>query len=180
MARTPQEDAEAWETSHRIDEHVHVGGYLAAARPAHMRARGITHIIKLFADDPGYPGGRHRHPGIKYLVVEADDVPGYPLDRHFVTCLAFLQKAIRMDGQILIHCHQGISRAPTIAMLYLIVLRGHTLPRAWRLVKGQRPMANPNPYFRGLLVDVDRRLRRLRDLRKRTARRPMTVGGADR
>jgi predicted protein tyrosine phosphatase len=167
MARTPREDAEAWGTSHRVDEYVHVGGYLAAAHPAHVRARGITHILKLFADDPSYPGGQHRHPGVEYLVVAADDAPGYPLERHFVACLAFFQKAVRARGQILLHCHMGISRAPTIAMLYLIVLRGFALPQAWRLVKSRRPMANPNPGFLAILVDVDARVRRLRAEKKR-------------
>jgi len=170
MARTPREDAEAWGTSHRVDEHVHVGGYLAAARPAHVRARGITHILKLFADDPSYPGGQHRHPGIDYLVVAADDVPGYPLDRHFVACLAFLQKAVRARGQVLVHCHQGISRAPTIAVLHLIVNRGLTLPQAWGIVKTRRPMANPNPGFRALLINIDVRVRRLRAGKKGVGR----------
>lgn len=145
---------ECWTTSHPIDPHVWVGGYLAAASPAHVRARGVTHVLKLFADDPSYPGGRARHAGVEYLVVGAEDAPDYPLHRHFPACLSFLRDAVGRGGKVLIHCHAGVSRAPTIAVLYLMVLRGLPLADAWRRVKSARPMARPNPGFQALLVGV--------------------------
>src|SRR5271166_4066704 len=63
----------------RVDPNVFIGGYLAAADPAFVRREGITRIVKLFADDPSFAGGRVRHPGVAYLVVDAEDVPGYDI-----------------------------------------------------------------------------------------------------
>ena len=150
-----------WRTSHRVDAHLWVGGYLAAACPHHLRERGITHVLKLFADDPSYPGGQVRHPGVCYKVVAAEDRPDYPLHLHFSEGLAFLQEALARGGRVLVHCHAGVSRAPTFAVLYLMA-RGAPLVQGWRRVKAARPMAAPNPGFRALLLaaEEDRRRRK--------------------
>ena len=73
------------ETTTRVDETVHIGGFLAAADPDHVRRRGFTHILKLFPDTLSYAGGYHRHPGVEYLVVDARDEPDYPLGGHLRT-----------------------------------------------------------------------------------------------
>lgn len=149
-------------SSARVDEHVHIGGYLAAADPEHVRARGITHILKLFADDASYPGGSHRHPGVEYLVIGAEDRPDYPLDRHFVDCLQFVQKAVRGRGQVLVHCHAGVSRSATVVLLHLMVNSGMSLSGAWGVLKTRRAAANPNPGFWRILQDIDNRAQRFR------------------
>ncbi len=145
-----------------VDEHVHIGGYAAAADPARARREGYTHVLKLFADDPSYPGGSHRHPGLEYLVVGAADEPDFPLDRHFAECLRFIQRAIGAGGKVLVHCHAGVSRSATIVLLHLMINRGLSLAEAWAHLKAARPVANPNPGFWALLDDVDRRAARIR------------------
>jgi protein-tyrosine phosphatase len=149
-------------TTTRVDENVHIGGYLAAADPAYVEARGYTHILKLFPDDPSYRGGTHRHPGVQYKVVDADDLPDYPLDRHFAECLQFIQKAIRENGQVLVHCHAGVSRSSTIVILHLMINTGLPLSAAYARLKAARPVINPNPGFWDLLVGIDRRASRFR------------------
>ncbi len=145
-------------TSDRIDSCVRVGGYAAAADPAHIRAHGITHIVKLFRDDPSYPGGCHRHLGVQYHIIPAEDHPAFDLRGYLAPAMDFIASALRSGGVVLIHCHCGVSRAPTVAIVHRIVHAGDSLRNAWQLVKSRRRMAQPNPGFVRLLVDVERRI----------------------
>lgn len=149
-------------TIHRVDAHVYIGGYLAAADRARVEKIGFTHILKLFADDSSYPGGYHKHPGIKYLVVSADDSPIYPIEQHFAECLRFIQAAIRGGGRVLVHCHAGISRSATIVLLHLVINAGLPLTEAWARLKLLRPAVHPNSGFWASLEEVDRRAAQLR------------------
>lgn len=170
MAFTNAEDAaerraaiqRACGTTTRVDEHVHIGGYLAAADAGHVRREKFTHILKLFPDDKTYPGGYHRHEGVEYFVVGAEDTPGYPLDKHFARCLQFIQGVVREKGRVLVHCHAGISRSSTIVLLHLMINNGLTLSEAWAHLKHARPVVNPNHGFWKLLLDVDERATRFR------------------
>ena len=163
-------------TTTRVDNNVYIGGYLAAADLSHIKRQKITHILKLFSDDQTYAGGYHRHPGIEYLVIDAEDRPDYPLDKHFVDCLKFIQKAIREQGRILVHCHAGISRSATIVLLHLMINTGLSLNKAWAHLKQARPVINPNLGFWGLLKDIHRRtiyLRMGRHVRTRPNHTPL-------
>jgi len=153
---------EAAATAHRVDSHVYIGGYLAAADADYVRREGFARILKLFADTPEYPGGRHRHPGVTYKVVEAEDRADYPLDVHFADCLEFIQDGIRRGEKTLVHCHAGVSRSGTIVLLHLMVNRGLDLDRALSLLRGRRPVVNPNPGFWLMLRGVEARALALR------------------
>lgn len=143
-------------TTNRVDDHVYISGYLIAADYNHVRKHGYTHILKLFPDDITYFGGYCRHPGIEYKVVDMADIPEFPIQKHFKECLQFIQKAIRENGKILVHCHAGVSRASTIVLLHLMVNSGYNLSEAWKKLKLIRSVINPNPGFWNRLVDIDK------------------------
>lgn len=145
------------QTIDQVDQHVYIGGYLAAADPAVVRQIGVTHILKLFPDDPSYPGGYHRHPGVEYLVINADDCIGFPLDRYFCACIRFIRQALRhRGGRILVHCHAGISRSATIVLLHLMINSSLTLDTALAVLKRARPAVSPNPGFWRMLEALPR------------------------
>lgn len=146
----------------RVDSNVFIGGYLAAADPAFVRREGITRVVKLFADDPSYAGGRVRHPGVAYLVVDAEDVPGCDIRVGAVSALRFIQDGLRRGEQILVHCHMGISRSATVVLLHLMVNRQMTLSAAWGYLKTVRPVVRPNSGFVVHLKATDERIRALR------------------
>jgi dual specificity phosphatase 12 len=145
-----------YRTASRVDENVHIGGYLAAADPAYVRAQKYTHILKLFSDDPSCP----RHPGILYMVIGAHDAPDYPLYSHFIECNRFIQTAIRAGGQVLVHGHAGVSRAATIVAIHLMINKGLPLMEAYCRLKSVRPVIRPNSGFWAHLVIVDRAIDR--------------------
>lgn len=149
-------------TAHFVTGDICVGGYLRAADADFVRANGFKRIVKMFADDGTYPGGFHRHQGVKYYVAAADDVATYDIRADIVGAIKFIIEGVNAQEKILIHCHAGISRSVTIVVAYLMICRGQTLQTALGAVRKVRPIANPNPGFMRTLTEIDQSLTRLR------------------
>ena len=150
-------------TAHKVDSNVYIGGYLAAANPEFVKQAGVSRIIKMFADDPSYPGGFHRHPGVTYLVVNAEDVPEYRIAGPAYVALRFLQEGLQKGEKILVHCHAGISRSSTIVLLHMMVNHKLSLPSALSRLKMIRPQVQPNDGFMRFLKLADSKLHALRE-----------------
>jgi hypothetical protein len=149
-------------TANQVDPYVYVGGYLAAADPEFLRREGITRVVKLFADDDSYPGGACRLPGVKYLVLPALDTPSYDIRGDMMAAVRYIKEAIANDEKVLVHCHAGVSRSPTVVLLYLMIVRNYELWAALARLRMLRPVINPNDGFMAHLGATDTRLHRLR------------------
>lgn len=72
----------------------------------------------------------------------------------FDAALAFIDRALKSDGRILVHCNQGESRAPGIGLLYLAA-RTNTLPKvmaeAESAFRDLYPNYTPKEGIRGFL-----------------------------
>lgn len=146
----------------RVDSHLYVGGYLAAADPAFIKKAGIQSIVKLFADTDEYPGGYHRHPGVDYLVVPVDDTPECDIRPAAYAAVRFIREAVRANKHVLVHCHMGISRSATVVLFYMMLDSGYGLDMALARLRLSRPFVQPNPGFMRHLRATDARVRRLR------------------
>jgi hypothetical protein len=151
----------------RITPQLYIGGYLAASDPEFIRSAGITRIVKMFEDDPGYPGGFHRHPGVAYAVYPALDLPEYDIHADAVSALRFIKEGVDGGERVLVHCHAGISRSATIVLLFLMVYCGLGLDQALSRLWAARPVIRPNPGFMRYLRDIDASLERIRAARHR-------------
>ncbi len=58
----------------------------------------------------------------------------------------FIEQGLQI-GAVLVHSEEGLSRAPTIVIAYLIKKRGITYDEAFALVKEMKPDINPNTAF---------------------------------
>lgn len=149
-------------TADQVDTNVYVGGYLAAANEAYIAQEGITKIVKLFADDDTYPGGATRLKGVEYLVIPAEDTPEYDICPGAYEAVKFIQQCIKSGEKVLVHCHAGVSRSPTVVIFHLMINRGIPFTLAFARLRLVRPFANPNVGFRRHLEATDARLGRLR------------------
>lgn len=150
-----------WEIT-RVTPQIYLSGYRAAALPREIQVRNITHIVKMFADDESYVGGYHRHEGVSYFVAAAKDLPDYDIRNDLVGAVKHLREGILAGGNVLVHCHMGISRSVSVVVLYLMVYHGLSADDALAYIRTGRPVANPNPGFMHHLRATGRRLRAMR------------------
>merc|ERR1719213_311128 len=94
----------------------------------------------------------------------------------------FFEKArIREDGNILVHCQQGVSRSVSMVISYLIKYYWYSFDDAKALCLGCRKQANPNEGFEKQLREMEEHLKatngfeKVPPSRKRAA--AATIGG---
>lgn len=80
-------------------------------------------------------------------MVDVLDGPDEPISAHFSRVNAYIAAARAAGGNVLVHCHGGVSRAATLVMAYLIGEEGLGYDNAWTLLRGARPVVSPNPGF---------------------------------
>lgn len=61
-------------------------------------------------------------------------------------------------GNVLVHCHMGISRSAAIILGYLMKTKQWTLEKSLWVLKVKRPIVNPNPGFMDNLFAYERKL----------------------
>lgn len=86
------------------------------------------------------------------------------VENFFDESQAFIEEARRNKCNILIHCRAGISRAPTIAIAYLMKLKKWRFKDAYQFVQKSRPQISPNFNFLGQLVNYEQTLKVNEDL----------------
>jgi hypothetical protein len=117
------------------------GGYPLLADCELLRQDGVTHLFNL---DLPYPDADAIAAlGFKELVwqpiVDGRRIP----DRVLLQSLDRLHRIIATDqGKVLVHCHAGMNRAPTIVWLYLIAC-GTDPEEAARMIADGSPSAVP-------------------------------------
>lgn len=72
-----------------------------------------------------------------------------------VFIFSLLDEAFSNGSKVLVHCHAGISRSPTITIAYLMHHKMMTLLEAYKFVKNKRAIISPNFNFMGQLLDFE-------------------------
>lgn len=65
----------------------------------------------------------------------------------------FMDRALKSNQKILVHCMAGISRSVSLTVYYLMKSRNMDYASAFSLVRKSRPIANPNYAFRLQLLE---------------------------
>ncbi|KAG5500340.1 hypothetical protein JKF63_03432 [Porcisia hertigi] len=86
-------------------------------------------------------------PWMRQLVLPVDDFPEQAMKPVFEDAFSFIDEARSHRKGVLIHCFAGLSRSVTIAVAYLMHLKGITRDEALALVRLARPAARPNEGF---------------------------------
>lgn len=98
-------------------------------------------------------------PWMQQLVLPVDDFPEQTMVPVFEEAFEFIDKARSHKKGVLIHCFAGLSRSVTVAVAYLMHLKGISRDDALALVRQARPAARPNDGFLNELAVYEETLR---------------------
>lgn len=132
------------ENAHRVLPNLFVGNVQATRDSTFMMGNRITHVINLTPENQltarSYP------PGTVVLFVRIDDHPRAELEKYLEQCYQFVLQGMQ-SGNVLIHCHAGISRSTSVTTYCVMRYCGLPLLDSLRYVKMKRPQTQPNPGF---------------------------------
>ena len=80
------------------------------------------------------------------------------IKQHFAKSNEFIDEAIKNNGNVLIHCHAGISRSSTILIAYIMKSQKMSLDKVLELLKSKRDKVNPNAGFIEQLKEYEKEL----------------------
>ncbi len=124
----------------KITDHLLLGSQYNLIGLKKLKTMGVTAIVNMRMHNTY---GDAVHEGIKYLHLPTVDNTPPPLDV-LIKGADFIDKEIKNNGIVYVHCRQGLGRGPTMAMAYLIKT-GLTYKEAYTLVRKVRVFINPRP-----------------------------------
>lgn len=133
------------------------GLYLSNARAAADRSvltrLGITHILTI--ETRKLPKSTFNDMNISTLFIRAYDLPETHLISYFPMANAFIEEGLK-KGNVLVHCHFGVSRSATLIIAYLMEKYKMTFEQAFVYVRQRRKFINPNSGFVAQLREYQR------------------------
>lgn len=130
----------------QLNDYIWTGGDLhpayinATKQMTHITDEGISVII-----DTRYEWNDEslwaEHPDVDYHHLGVDDDGGVQPDWWWGDGLAIIHRAIRDDRQVLIHCHMGVNRGPSLAGIALVDAFRQSPLAAWSTIRAKRPIS---------------------------------------
>ncbi|PAA85263.1 hypothetical protein BOX15_Mlig025010g2, partial [Macrostomum lignano] len=114
-----------------------IGSRYVAKDLATLEAHGVKAIVNLTPDVPNYFADK-----FEYLRLSVEDSPSIDLRRELPALCEFVDAQLRRGSRVLLHCHAGISRAPSFTVAYLTAGRGMNLADACALLLRSRSHVN--------------------------------------
>jgi protein-tyrosine phosphatase len=148
-----------------IDGKIYLGGYRCAMTRSVLTELNITRIIVCGTDLKQYFAPVDEaavaneettsSSSLEYLQFALEDEYEQPITHCFEAAHEFISNS---PGNILVHCHAGVSRSATIVLSYLMKYKSMAFEDARNFVKSKRRCICPNPGFTRQLIDYQRQL----------------------
>jgi protein-tyrosine phosphatase len=142
-------------------DHLAVGEYPTPEDAAWLRHTPAISAVVCLQDDvdldrkglslPALRRAYDAH-GIGFHRIAVPDGDAEQLRLRLDDTVALVADLLARGERVYLHCNAGLNRAPTVAVAYLHVHRGHALDAACRLVKARRPCV---PYMRMLFAHYE-------------------------
>jgi len=154
---------------HEIRPRLWLGSYAAASDSSALAARGVTHVLTVGVKKEVL-GARQRvflppsdKDPVSRLVICIQDTSSARLDKHFEACCTFIAEALAEGGSVLVHCHAGQSRSPTVVAAHLMREEHLSAAEAVDCIRRRRPVIQPNRGFLDQLRSFELRLNASQD-----------------
>ena len=141
----------------KITENIYTSGYLVAKDIPFLLKNNFTHVINCSRgssmettnDESSDANNYDKSPSIKYLPIFLRDDPGADIINCFFQTIDFIESKEESNKpkKILIHCIEGISRAPALIAGYLMWKQNLRTENAIAIVKSQRNCVDINLGF---------------------------------
>ena len=140
----------------QITDNIFTSGYLVAKDVTYLLNNNFTHVINCSRgssmespnDELIKSQNYEKSPSIKYLPIFLRDDPGADIINCFFQAIDFIESDNQKNNKkILIHCIEGISRAPAIIAGYLMWKDKLKTEKAIELIKSKRSCVDINLGF---------------------------------
>lgn len=118
-----------------------VGGDMVAKDRSILEASKISHVVNCVGQ---LYDSYHEDVGISYLTLYLNDSPKEDLLAVLYDALSFIDDARSKDGNVFVHCSQGVSRSMSLAIAYRMWKETKSYEDAFTDAKKLRGVANPN------------------------------------
>ena len=125
-----------------IADHLWVGSALNSKDLKLLQSLGVTHILNATAEEENFFQDNfvyHRTP--LYDRTSERSLP------FFEDTISFISSTHGANGTVLVHCQEGISRSPTLALAYQMAKDHVPLGECFKQMRKVRPEIEPNRAF---------------------------------
>lgn len=129
----------------KIGDQLFLGSYEDASNYSKLKEHNIEAIIN--CSPISCPNVFQSRKEFQYFNFELQDSPSFEISDPLLSIVSLIKKLKEEGLNILIHCYQGVSRAPSIVIGYLITCEKKNLDEALRLVRMNYCKADPNIGF---------------------------------
>ena len=136
-----------------IIPHLFLGSIGSASNLKNLENSKITHILCCGSGIKNYFPDKFKYYNIPLLDSDKEDIKKY-----FGNSYDFIDNAIKNNGNVLVHCHAGISRSSTILIAYIMKSQKMSLDKVLDLIKSKREQVNPNAGFMQQLKEYEKEL----------------------
>ena len=136
-----------------IIPHLFLGSIGSASNLKQLQNFKITHIVCCASGIKNFFPDDFKYINLNLLDSEKEDIKQY-----FKESFDFIDEAIKNGGNVLVHCHAGVSRSSTILISYIKKKKKMKLNKVLDLLKTKREKVSPNAGFLRQLSDYEKEL----------------------
>ena len=127
----------------KITKNIYLSGMIGSINNYKLKQYNIKCIINCTKNIPNY----YEDNNISYLRIPVDDTCDQHIEKYFDLTYNFIEKCIKENKKVLVHCRMGISRSATILIAYFMRKYNWSCDQAIEFVKSKRGIINPNTDF---------------------------------
>jgi len=136
-----------------IIPHLYLGSIGSASNLKELQKCKITHIVCCGENIKNFFPDKFKYFNIPILDSDKEDIKKY-----FESSYKYIDEAIKNKGNVLVHCHAGVSRSSSFVIAYIMKSQKKKCDTVLDIVKSKRNKINPNPGFIQQLKEYEKEL----------------------